>query len=123
MKIKYIDNNKKEEKRAVFIIDEDDVASWCNIENPSDELIEFIHEEFFVVGLEKFQFVKDGNFLIIKAVISGNEKELVKSIREMMNEILIKNGLEKDVKFEVKVVDEILNDPKTGKFKLIIPNL
>lgn len=38
-----------------------------------------------------------------------------------ITEILEGKGLEDVVSFEVGVVDEIENDPKTGKFKLIIP--
>ena len=38
-----------------------------------------------------------------------------------ITEILEGKGLEDVVSFEVEVVEEIENDPKTGKFKLIIP--
>lgn len=38
-----------------------------------------------------------------------------------MTEVLNGKGLEDVVSFEVEVVEEMENDPRTGKFKLIIP--
>ncbi len=87
---------------------------------------EFIHPivlvEFFVPGLEKFQFTQtSSNGLTMKAVVRGDTASIVDAIREKMIGILSGKSLENRVLFEVQVVDEIANDPKTGKFRLIIP--
>ena len=87
---------------------------------------DFIHPiilaEFFVPGIEKFQFIqKDKNTLIMKVMISGDEDTVVINIQKEMNDILQKKELDKSIQFNVEVVKEIYNDPKTGKFKFIIP--
>jgi len=87
---------------------------------------DFIHPivlvEFFVPGLEKFQFVQTSpNTLVMRAVVNGEESEIVKAIRRRMNEILSGKSLENDIQFDIEVVDEIRNNPKTGKFQLIVP--
>ncbi|MFC1810393.1 phenylacetate--CoA ligase family protein [Patescibacteria group bacterium] len=87
---------------------------------------EFIHPlvlvEFYVPGLQKFQFEQvERNHLKMKAIIEGNKDEILKACQERMKEILHTKKLENDVKLDVEVVDNIENDPKTGKFKLIIP--
>lgn len=88
---------------------------------------EFIHPsklgEFFVSGLEKFQFIqKDNDKLTMKAIIHGDKDRVVPAIHQRMIEILSQKGLNDTVKFDVKLVNHIPNDPKTGKFQLIIPN-
>lgn len=92
----------------------------------ADGTREFIHPivlaEFFVPGLEKFQFVQDeNNRLTIRAVISGKKDDIIPAIHNRMTEILSQNALNETVKFDVKLVDNIPNDPKTGKFRLVIP--
>ncbi len=87
---------------------------------------EYIHPivivEFFVPGLKKWQVIQtEGNALLMKAVIDGSRDEIVPAIERRMTEILEGKGLERTVSFEVEVVNEIANDPRTGKFKLIVP--
>lgn len=87
---------------------------------------DFIHPivlaEFFVPGLEKFQFVQTSpNGLLMKAVVKGDQHEVVIAIRKKMDEILSGKSLEGSVRFEVEVVDGMRNDAKTGKFRLIVP--
>ncbi len=87
---------------------------------------DFIHPivlaEFFVPGLEKFQFVQSlNNKLVMKAVVAGETKAVVSAIGAKMNEILSGKSLGKSVQFEVELVDELRNDAKTGKFRLILP--
>ncbi len=87
---------------------------------------DFIHPivlaEFFVPGLEKFQFVQTSpNSLQMKAVVQGAENEVVAAIRKKMDGILAGKSLAGRVRFEVEVVDGMRNDPKTGKFRLILP--
>ena len=87
---------------------------------------EFIHPsvlgEFFVPGLEKCQFIQtDTDKLTMKAVVGSEKDSIVPAIRERITEILSQKALADTVRFEVKLVDHIPNDPKTGKFRLIIP--
>ncbi len=87
---------------------------------------EFIHPivivEFFVPGLEKLQVIQtERNRLLMKVIIQGNRDDALSAVRKRMTEILKGKGLEGVVSFVVKAVGEIENDPKTGKFKLIVP--
>ncbi len=92
----------------------------------TDGTREFIHPsmlgEFFVPGLEKFQFVQTGaDRLVMKAVPYRKGENITPVIRERMSEILSQKALNDTVQFNVELVDDIKNDPKTGKFRLIIP--
>ncbi|OHB85919.1 MAG: hypothetical protein A2Z38_00485, partial [Planctomycetes bacterium RBG_19FT_COMBO_48_8] len=92
----------------------------------ADGTREFIHPivlvEFFVPGLEKFQCIQTGtDRLIMKAVVHSEKDRIVLAIHERMTEILSQKALNDTVRFEVELVDDIKNDPKTGKFRLIIP--
>jgi len=87
---------------------------------------EYIHPivlvEFFVPGLEKLQVIQtEKNKLLMKVIIHGNKEDIIAAIRRRMTEILEGKGLEEVVSFEVEVADEIPIDPRTGKFKLVIP--
>jgi putative adenylate-forming enzyme len=92
----------------------------------ADRTKEFIHSlvlvEFFVPGLEKFQFTQtDADRLTMKAVVHSEKDRIVPAIHERITEILSQKALNNTVRFEVELVDHIPNDPKTGKFRLIIP--
>ncbi len=91
-----------------------------------DEGKDFIHPivlaEFFVPGLEKFQFVqKSSNRLLMKAIPSSGNSDITPAIREKMHAILSKKSLQNSVRFNVETVEQIPNDPRSGKFKLIVP--
>jgi phenylacetate-CoA ligase len=94
-------------------------------EKPNGEK-EYIHPlvivEFFIPGLDKLQVIQTKkNRFTMKVVIHGNKEEVLLTIRKRMNEILKGKRLEDVVSFEIEVVGDIGIDPKTGKFKLIIP--
>lgn len=87
---------------------------------------EFIHPivlvEFFVPGLEKFQFIQPTtNRLVMKAVTHGERDHVISAIHERMNEILAQKELNRTVRFDIEFVDNIQNDPRTGKLQLIVP--
>lgn len=89
-------------------------------------MTEFIHPivlaEFFVPGLEKFQFTQTSpNTLVLKAIVRDERSNIVVAIRKKMHEILLEKSLVEHVRFDIELVDEIRSNPKTGKFKLIIP--
>ncbi|MHC4062220.1 MAG: phenylacetate--CoA ligase family protein [Planctomycetota bacterium] len=78
--------------------------------------------EFFVPGLDKFQFIQtERNTLLMKAVVIGDHKRITKEIMNKMQEILAKKNLDQVVRFSVEIVKELHNDSKTGKFKLVVP--
>ncbi|MDN5277856.1 MAG: hypothetical protein PWR01_1821 [Clostridiales bacterium] len=87
---------------------------------------EYIHPitlvEFIVAGLKKIQFVQvEKNKLRLNAVIQGDRDATISGIRNRMDEILKKKNLINFVDYEINIVEDIPNDPKTGKYKLIIP--
>ncbi len=96
---------------------------WFDKGDGTEECIHpIVIVEFFVPGLEKWQVIQaEKNVLLMKAVIRGDEDAIVHAIRRRMDEILKGKGLRDTVSFEVQIVDELANDPRTGKFKLIIP--
>ncbi len=96
---------------------------WFATANGRKEFISpLVLVEFFVPGLKKFQFVQTGNDrLAMKVIIHGDKEVVISAIRERMAKILSQKELNHVVRFEVKLVDHIQNDPKTGKFRLIIP--
>jgi phenylacetate-CoA ligase len=82
----------------------------------------YILEEFLIPGLEKFQFVQTGtDRLTMRAVIHGESNSIVPAIHKRITEILSEKKLRDVVRFDIEFVDDIRNDPKTGKFRLIIP--
>jgi len=88
---------------------------------------EFIHPlvfvEFHVPGLEQFQIIQtQRNQLLMKVVMSGNQRGVMKGIHRRMKEILAQKGLEKTVRLQIQPVTEIDVHKETGKFKLIIPH-
>jgi phenylacetate-CoA ligase len=82
----------------------------------------YVLEEFLIPGLEKFQFAQTGTSrLVMKAVVHGERNSIVPAIQKRMTEILSQKKLHDVVRFDIEFVDDIRNDPKTGKFRLIIP--
>ncbi|HUU29201.1 MAG TPA: hypothetical protein VM123_15455 [archaeon] len=96
---------------------------WFTRSNGQREVLHYsIPGEFFVPGLKKIQYIQvSDNRLLLKAVVDGDPDESVAAIRSRMAEILKMKRLENEVSFDIELVDEINNDPKTGKFRLIIP--
>ncbi|MGB4440233.1 MAG: hypothetical protein WBJ13_13655, partial [Sedimentibacter sp.] len=87
---------------------------------------EFIHPivfvEFIVVGLERLQVVQiEKNKLRLNVIIREDTDATVSRIRNRMDEILKTKKLTDFVEYEINIVDDISNDPKTGKYRLIIP--
>jgi phenylacetate-CoA ligase len=82
----------------------------------------YVLEEFLIPGLEKFQFVQTGaDRLTMNAVVHGERNSIVPVIHKRMTEILSQKRLHDVVRFDIEFVDDIKNDPRTGKFRLIIP--
>ena len=100
----------------------EEILWFVKTDGTKEFLSPYLLEEFLIPGLEKFQFVQTGpDRLIMKAVVHGEKASIVPAIHGRIIEILSPKGLDKTVQFEVESVDEIPNDPKTGKFRLVVP--
>lgn len=90
---------------------------------------DFIHPllivEFFVRGAERFQVVCTGPAAFTfrvkpDAKLSAAEREVVgQKIRAKWDAMLAQKNM-RNVRYEVEWVDELRNDPRTGKFRLVI---
>lgn len=90
----------------------------------ADYLHPIVLVEFFVPGIKKFQFIQTGkSALLMKAVIEDGpmRENILTHIKDRMKALLKEKGLEGRVVFLVETTDSIPNDPKTGKFKLVVP--
>jgi len=89
------------------------------------ETAEFIHPmaiDFSAPGLLKYQAIQEAkNSLLIKIVLKDEDPESIKSVSGRMKEILAEKGLDNIVNFRIQPVPDIPVDPKTGKFRHIIP--
>lgn len=96
---------------------------WFNKKNGNRDFIHpLVLVEFFVKGLDKFQFIqKSANKLELHIVVHGDQEKVKKAAENRMQELLKDKNLQSDVEVEVKVVKDIKNDPKTKKFNLIVP--
>ncbi len=82
----------------------------------------FVFIEFFVVGLEKMQVVQTGSHqLRLNVKLSADPAATMARIRNKMDMILQAHHLSGLVAYEINPVDDIPNDPKTGKFRMVIP--
>jgi phenylacetate-CoA ligase len=78
--------------------------------------------EMFAPGLRQFQFEQSSpNTLLLRISVHNGNSDTKQLTEKILNEILIKAGIEAFVTGKVEIVDSIGLNPKTGKFKLIIP--
>ena len=91
-------------------------------EGKRDYLHPIVLVELFVAGLKKFQVIQtQRNEMLMKVMVDGNREAVLAAIRQRMQEIFSGKKLDKRVKLNLEMVEDIPNDPITGKFKLIIP--
>jgi phenylacetate-CoA ligase len=87
-----------------------------------DYLHPIVLVELFVAGLRKFQVIQtQRNEMLMKVIVEGNQAAVLAAIRQRMQAIFCGKKLDTTVKLNLEVVQDIPNDPKTGKYKLIIP--
>lgn len=101
--------------RAEFVI-------WFeNNEGKMDFIHPLIFTDFYVKGLDKLQIaIKSKTSFVFRAVItSKNKEEIKKNIAEKLDKLLYEKKFT-NVKFQIKIVDNLSMDKKTGKFKLIV---
>ncbi|POZ89427.1 MULTISPECIES: phenylacetate--CoA ligase family protein [Petrotoga] len=98
------------------------IPFFINENGEKDGIHPLVIAEFFVKGVAKFQFVqRNQSFFVFKIVVSQKERsdKIVEDVRNKLTDILEKKKM-KNVNFEVKVVEDIKSDEKTGKYKLIV---
>lgn len=103
---------------------EEDMLWMKNEENKKDFIHPIVFAEFYVKGLKKFQIIKMDELSLIFKAIKETEVEkniLRKRIKRRFKEILRKKKMN-NLNIKIKFVDQLRNDPHTGKFKLIIKN-
>jgi putative adenylate-forming enzyme len=87
---------------------------------------EFLHPavfgEFFVPGLKKLQVKQTSSqtFTLI-CVVDGDVATTASAIHTRMDKILQGKGFGDEIKYDVNFVDKITNDPRSGKFKIVVP--
>ena len=75
-----------------------------------------------MTGLKKFQVIQtQRNEMLMKVIIEGDQEAVLAAIRQRMGEIYREKKLDTTVKLNFEIVQDIPNDPKSGKYKLIIP--
>jgi phenylacetate-CoA ligase len=100
----------------------EEILWFAKADGTKEFISPYVLEEFLIPGLEKFQFVQPAaDRLTMKAVIHGKRNSIVPAIQKRMTEILSQKKLYNVVRLDIEFVDDIRNDPKTGKFRLIIP--
>jgi phenylacetate-CoA ligase len=122
----YLKINKNVDNKLPFtvveeIIGRDELVIWFkNNKGKMDFIHPIVFVEFYVKDLEKFQIIiKDEKSFDFLAVIKEkNKTEVVKKIREKIDNILLLKNFS-NVKYSIQQVDNILIDD-SGKFKLII---
>ncbi len=92
-----------------------------NVKGKKAAIHPIVFVEFYVKGLKQIQVIKK-NVAHFKAVVSLTEhtEEVIHEIRKRLQDILDNQQVGHLVHFDIEVVDEIPNDPRTGKFKLVV---
>jgi phenylacetate-CoA ligase len=123
----YLKPSKKAPKDFPFTVVEDvigrqEMVMW--LRNSKGKL-DFIHPiviaEFYVKGLDRLQIIIKGekSFDFLAVINEKNKNEVIKKIKEKLDKLLAAKDFI-DVKYKIKIVNDLKVDKKTGKFKLII---
>lgn len=101
------------------------VEQYLMFEQPNGiikRLHPIIFVEFIVPGLEKLQVVQtDKNKLQLNVILKADQEETLSNIKGRMDAILKMNQLQDTLEYTIKVLQDIPNNARTGKFKLIVP--
>lgn len=78
--------------------------------------------EFFAPGLRQFQFEQTSpETLLLRISVHDGYSDTKQFAEKTLKDILVKTNIEKFVSAKVEVVESIGLNPKTGKFKIILP--
>lgn len=104
------------------VIGRDECVIWFKDDKGK---MDFIHPiviaEFFVNGLDKHQIIikSDKSFEFLAVINKDNKEEIISKIKEKLNHLLAEKNFT-NVRYEVKIVNSLNIDEKTGKFKLVL---
>jgi len=123
----YVKIKNDEKKILPFTLVEDIIGRvefviWFeNNEGEMDFIHPLVFTDFYVKGLDKLQIaIKSKTSFEFRAVItSNNTEEIKKNIAKKLDTLLSEKKFT-NVKYEIKIVDNLSVDKKTGKFKLIV---
>ncbi len=92
----------------------------------ADGTNEYIHPftiaGLHVPGLERWQVVQSQpHRLCIRCKVRGTPRQVTGNVMREMTRILKERRLEDTVTLQTEIVDDIANDPATGKFRIVIP--
>lgn len=77
--------------------------------------------EFYVEGLRQIQVIKQReDYFIARISLNENHDGTIEAVRHRLQEILNHQQAAGKVSFDIEVVDQIPNDPLTGKYKLVV---
>ena len=121
-----IKSDKRENKYPFTTVEsisgrQEDLLWLRNKKGKYDFIHPIVFVEFHVKGLKKIQVIKKSSENIhIKAVKTGgtNSSQLKERIIRKLNSIL-KNKNMDNIKFSIKLVKKIENDPHSGKYHII----
>lgn len=78
--------------------------------------------EFFAPGMRQFQFEQTApNSLLLRISVHDGYSDTRQFAEKKVKDILVKANIEKFVTAKVELVESIGVNPKTGKFKIVIP--
>lgn len=92
----------------------------------ADGTSEYIHPftiaGLHVPGLERWQVIQSQpRRLCIRCKVSGAPDRVKEDVMREMTRILKEKRLEDTVTLQTEIVDDIANDPVTGKFRIVVP--
>ncbi|NLZ04697.1 MAG: phenylacetate--CoA ligase family protein [Phycisphaerae bacterium] len=76
----------------------------------------------YTPGLAKLQAVQTGpRELLLRLKTTGRSEEIILQVKREVAKALRQKHLDRDISIRTEIVDEIPNDPGTGKYKLVVP--
>lgn len=80
--------------------------------------------EFHVQGMRQIQVVKKrDDYFFARISLDDNHDGTIEAVRHRLQEILDNQQASGKVSFDIEVVEEIPNDPLTGKYKLVVNDM
>lgn len=123
----YVKIKNDEKKILPFTLVEDIIGRvefviWFeNNEGEMDFIHPLVFTDFYVKGLDKLQIaIKSKTSFEFRAVITSNNTEEIKKNIANKLDILLSEKKFTNVKYEIKIIDDLPIDKKTGKFRLIV---
>jgi phenylacetate-coenzyme A ligase PaaK-like adenylate-forming protein len=120
-----IDRNPISKKLPFEVIEEIEGRTEDFLQFNIDGNIIAIHPlvfvEFYVKGLRQIQVIKKReDYFIARISLNENHDGTIEAVRHRLQEILSHQQAIGKIGFDIELVEEIPNDPLTGKYKLVV---